>query len=111
MCGAFDQHYHLCVLIVRLHEHLLIPYTQLHTAQLACFNMMLHETLSLVANVFQPILYYLCLHRVYSSAPLAKTGSLQIEYSSCMIGFQNYFLQPSLMSGIPNNSRYYIHKA
>ena len=59
MCGAFDQHYHLCVLIVRLHEHLLIPYTQLHIAQLACmFYMMLHETLSLVANVLQPVLLF-----------------------------------------------------
>ena len=32
MCGAFDQQYHLCVLIVRLHEHLLIPYTPNYTS-------------------------------------------------------------------------------
>ena len=28
-----------------------------------------------------------------------------------MIGFQNCSLQPSVMSGIPNNSQYYMHKA
>ena len=66
MCGAFDQHYHLCVLIVRLHEQSTNSlHTQLHIAQLECFNMMLHEPLSLVANAFQPVLLFVSTQNLF----------------------------------------------
>ena len=40
-------------------------HTQLHIAQLACFNMMLHETLSLVTNVFQPVLLFVSAQNLF----------------------------------------------